>query len=195
MKKKYLPLHLQFFAEEGTNGKEESAEPDKDVETPAAEGDKGKTETDEKEKGEAEPEKKEGAIDPEEMARLVKERVEEEVKKSKMDPEELKQYEETKRGEELAKREAEISLRERKADAKSILAEKGLPDTFLDMVLAGAEDTKAIEERVEKLKAQFDVAVQSQVESRLKGKTPGTGTGSTGMDAEAALAAEVASYL
>lgn len=192
MKKKYLPLRLQFFADEGTNVNAESAEPDK---KPAAEEDSGKTETDEKEAGESEPEKKEGAIDPEEMARLVKERVEEEVKKSKMDPEELKQYEETKREEKLTKREAEISLRERKADAKSILAEKGLPDTFLDMVLAGAEDTKAIEGRVEKLKAQFDAAVQSQVESRLKGKTPETGTGSTGMDAEAALAAEVASYL
>lgn len=117
--------------------------------------------------------------------------IEEAVKQAAMTEEEKQAYEKEKHVKELEEREKALVQREIKADAKSMLAEKGMPDELLDVVIAGTmEDTK---KNIEKTKAAFDIAVQKQVDLRLRGTTPSTGSGVT-REFSSSLEAEVSKY-
>lgn len=119
--------------------------------------------------------------------------VEEALKVAKMDESSKTSYEQEKAAKELADRESQIALRERKADALEVLSKNDVPREFLDMLVGeNTEETKA---NVEAFKAQFDAAVQVQVEKRLAGTTPKGGNG-TGAQSEAeAIAAEIDRYM
>lgn len=197
MEKEAMPLkmNLQYFADHvsGAEGGEASA-------TDTSTGDKaaqmdtkaGGTEQEKKDDtGNAESGK--GAVKPVKNAEDIAALVAEEVKKASMTPEEKEKYEASEREKKLADRESAISLRELQADAKELLASNGLPAEFRDFVIG--KDKDETEKNVKTMRECFDVAVQAQVETRLKGKTPSTGTGATGGSENDTLMSEVASYL
>lgn len=103
------------------------------------------------------------------------EAVEEALKKDKMSDEDKAKYEADQRQKDIEKREKEIALRELKADAKGMLAKEKLSDGFVDMVVGA--DAEATRQNVKALKAAIDAEVQIQVEARIKGKAPKTGSG------------------
>lgn len=101
--------------------------------------------------------------------------IEEAVRKEKMSAEEKAKYEAQQREKDIAKREQELALRELKADAGGMLAKENLSSGFVDMVVGA--DAEATQQNVKTLKAAIDAEVQRQVEARLKGATPRTGSG------------------
>ena len=99
-------------------------------------------------------------------------------KLAQMKADERAKYEQEKREEALTKREQEITTRELKAQAYETLAEKGLPKDLIEIIdTTSAERCNASIARIEKT---FGVAVQSAVNEKLKGKTPGDPGGTTG---------------
>lgn len=119
--------------------------------------------------------------------------VAEALKVSQMDEAGKESYEQEKREKELSDREAQIALRERKAEALDVLDKNEVPREFLDMLVGGsAEETK---EKVAAFKKEFDAAVQKQVEKRLAGTTPKGGNGAGAQSEEESMAAEIAKYL
>ncbi len=93
----------------------------------------------------------------------------------------------------LAEREADIALRELKAEARDVLAQKDVPSEFLN-VLVGKDLNETIA-NVDAFKKQFDAAVQAQVEKRIAGKTPSGGNGGGAPSEANAIAAEIDKYL
>lgn len=119
--------------------------------------------------------------------------VAEALKVAQMDEAGKESYEQEKREKELSDREAQISLRERKAEALDVLDKNEVPREFLDMLVGDStEETKA---KVAAFKKEFDTAVQKQVEKRLAGTTPKGGNGTGSMSEEEAMAAEIDKYL
>lgn len=104
--------------------------------------------------------------------------VEEALKKERMSAEDKAKYEADQRQKDIEQREKEIALRELKADAKGMLAKEKLSGSFVDMVVGA--DAEATQKNVNALKAAIDAEVQLQVEARLKGKAPKTGSGDSG---------------
>ena len=197
MRGKRIPLNLQYFAE--TAGSAAGAEK---VGTEAA-GGAGKGSADDNaaagagqgDAGDAGTEKKtEDASGKWESGREdIEALVREEIRKASMDPQEKEAYEKEQWEKSLADREDAISLRERQADAKELLADNGLPAEFRDMVMG--RDRETTEKNVKSLKTRFDEAVQDRVEARLSGRTPSGTAGATGTGGKDALLAEVEGYL
>lgn len=100
--------------------------------------------------------------------------IEEALKKAKMTADEKVRYEQEQALKALEEREKNIALRELKADTAKLLADKGMSGKFLEVILD--KDLKTTTKKIEVLKGIFDEAVQEQVESRLKGKSPVWGT-------------------
>ena len=121
------------------------------------------------------------------------EAVAEALKVAGMDADSKAAYEKQQEEKKLAEREADIALRELKADARELLAEKEVPAEFLDMLVG--KDMEATRGNVEAFKKQFDAAVQAQVEKRLAGKTPSGGSGASAASEDDAMAAEIAKYM
>lgn len=177
--KKGMPLDLQFFAEE------DAAAVDTAAKNAAQEEETRPDAAGQEEMKEAET----GVKSEADIARLVAE----EVKKASMSGEERKAYDADQREKALQAREEAIAMRELQAEAKVLLAENSLPESFLGMVLG--KDRADTEARIRALKDGFDGAVQQQVGQRLKGRTPSTGTGVTGQSETEILQATVESYL
>lgn len=119
--------------------------------------------------------------------------VAEALKVAGMDADSKAAYEKQQEEKKLAEREAGIALRELKADARELLAEKDVPAEFLDMLVG--KDLEATKGNIDAFKKQFDAAVQSQVEKRLAGKTPSGGSGAAAASEDDAMAAEIAKYM
>lgn len=187
MEKERMPFNLQFFEEAGESGEADTASEGVKAGEEAADKDSGQSEpTDQTDQTQVSADEKSSKED---IAALVAE----EIKKASMTPQEKEKYEAAEREKKLADREASIAKRELQADAKELLAENGLPADFRDMVLG--KDKEETANNVKALKAQFDAAVQAQVETRLKGKTPSAGSGISRSGAKNTLLAEVESYL
>jgi len=193
MKTNKFPLNLQFFAEPSGDGAVEDGGKE-----PNATGEGGKEDTKETGEDPSDTAKrdKEGPAEradtdhkKEDIAALVQE----EIKKAAMSPEERVAYEKSEKEKNLEERESAISLRERRADAKELLADNNLPAEFQDMVMGKTKEET--QENVRKFREKFDAAVQAQVEVRLKGRTPAAGTGYTGGNERETLLAQVESYL
>lgn len=121
------------------------------------------------------------------LAEKLEESKTEAEKLAKMNAEQKADYERQQREDALAKREAEITARELRAEASKTLAEKGLSVDLLDLVIGtDAEDTS---KRIDTFKASFDKAVQASVEQRLQGKTPISGNGAAATQEEQARSA------
>ena len=99
---------------------------------------------------------------------------------AKMTADEKAEHERQKREKDLTDREKAVTVRELKAEALSILAEKGLPSGLADVLdYADADKCKASIEAVEKA---FQQSVEASVNEKLKGKPPKGGGGDGGMD-------------
>lgn len=70
------------------------------------------------------------------------------------------------------------ALSVQKDETRKIMAEKGLPDCFLDSVLV-AKDSDATNARIDSIKSVFDEAVQKAVVAKIPSHVPG-GSGANG---------------
>ena len=92
---------------------------------------------------------------------------------AKLTEDERAREEEAKRIAELEKREQDIAEREMKLATQSLLADEGLPQEFLDHVLAPtAEEVKA---KITALRNVFDKEVEKRVNERLVQSAPRRG--------------------
>lgn len=73
-------------------------------------------------------------------------------------------------------------------ETQSLLAEKGLPLDFIDVVLATTADE--VKTNIDNLQSIFDQAVENRVNERLTQKSPRTGNGSVGMTKAEIMAIE-----
>ncbi|MDU2859698.1 MAG: DUF4355 domain-containing protein [Streptococcus salivarius] len=106
---------------------------------------------------------------------------------AKLTKDERAREEEAKRIAELEKREQDIAEREMKLATQSLLADEGLPQEFLDHVLAPtAEEVKA---KITALRIVFDSEVEKRVNERLVQSAPRRGT-TTGITKEQIMAIE-----
>lgn len=89
---------------------------------------------------------------------------------SKMTDAEKEAYFKAKTEKEAAKKEAELTRRELTLDARAQLQEKGLPNSFVDLL--NYSDADACKKSIDVLQTAFAEAVQAAVNERLKGTTP-----------------------
>lgn len=107
------------------------------------------------------------------LQEAIKSAIDEEKRKAKLPKDKLEQEEKQKLLDEIESLKNEKMTSELKEKALIKLTQQSLPNTFLNFVMGA--DEKAISDNITSLKAEFDKAVQSQVEQRLKGKTPTSG--------------------
>lgn len=91
-------------------------------------------------------------------------------KEQKMTEEERLNEERKKKDLELAEKERELSLRENRVEAHSLMQEKELPPELVDYVVSpNMDETKA---NIDKFKKAWDRAIEAGVNKKLAGKTP-----------------------
>ena len=100
--------------------------------------------------------------------------IEEALKKAKMTTDEKIRYEQEQALKALEERERNIALRELKADAAKLLADKQLPPEALEYVLA--EDLKTTEKKIDGFKNILDKAFQVHAKNYFKSENPVWGT-------------------
>jgi hypothetical protein len=94
----------------------------------------------------------------------------EEQRKAKLTEEERAKESQAKYERELKAREEEITLRERKIQAQTLLAEKKIPLELVDFVINA--DEKVMNENIEKLTKTFNTSVEAGITDKLKGNPP-----------------------
>lgn len=97
-------------------------------------------------------------------------RVKEAERLAKMNDEQKYQYELEQREKAIADKERALALAENKAQASSILADRGISTKLVDMVVA--EDADAMMDNINLLDTAFKASVKAEVEKRLASKTP-----------------------
>lgn len=116
--------------------------------------------------------------------------IEEEKRLSKLSKDEKDAEEKQKLLSRIESLEKEKELGILKEKVLNALSEQKLPNSFLNFVIGA--DEKATFDNISAIKSAFDLAVQSQVEERLKGKTPNisnnTGTKNEDVDTQFANA-------
>ena len=106
------------------------------------------------------------------LEQIADDKITEAEKLSKMSDLEKKEYQQKKEAQDLAKREAELNKRELMADAKTILAEKGLPIGLADLL--DYSDAESVTKSIATVSETYNSAVQAGVDARLKGGKPPT---------------------
>lgn len=101
---------------------------------------------------------------------LTDDKVSEAEKLAKMTKEEKAQYMQQKKEKDIQAREAAITKRELTAEAKSTLADKGLPVGLSDALTYTDADT--CKKSIEAVEKAFQQAVEKAVEEKLKGGQP-----------------------
>ena len=97
-------------------------------------------------------------------------RVKEAERLAKMNDEQKYQYELEQREKAIADKEKALALAENKAQASSILADRGISTKLVDMVVA--EDADKMMDNINLLDTAFKASVKAEVEKRLASKTP-----------------------
>lgn len=105
----------------------------------------------------------------------------EERRQAKLTEEEREKEVKSKREAELKAREENVTLRERKLEAKELLSEKNIPTELVDFVV-DLDETKT-KENIEKLAKTYNKSVETGVTGKLKG-TPPTDFSNTNKDAD-----------
>ena len=184
---KLMPMNLQMFAEEqksddqqsGQNQEEENqqnqTEDDKQKEKTFTRDDLAKMIAAEKSKWEKE---KEVEIEKQrnEAARLAK-----------LSKDDREKEEEQKRLAKIEEREKNVLRAELRMETIKQLSNEGLPESFVDMVLA--EDADQIKENISTVRKSFDNAVEAEVNKRLAQKAPRIGGNSAGTVTKASIMA------
>lgn len=182
-----MPMNLQMFAEEqksddqqsGQNQEEENqqnqTEDDKQKEKTFTRDDLAKMIAAEKSKWEKE---KEVEIEKQrnEAARLAK-----------LSKDDREKEEEQKRLAKIEEREKNVLRAELRMETIKQLSNEGLPESFVDMVLA--EDADQIKENISTVRKSFDNAVEAEVNKRLAQKAPRIGGNSAGTVTKASIMA------
>lgn len=185
--KDLLKMNLQYFAEDpGSEGGNQD-DPNKE-DNPGGQGDdKGK----ESEKGQdertwnrdelakminAETQKIEAKYE-DLLERTREDAISEGKRLAKMSEEERKEEEENLRLKKIEEREAELNRREMRTTTAELVREEGLPQTFVDLVVA--DEAETVQNNIKAVKEAFDKAVSEEVDNRLVQKQTKTGT-STG---------------
>ena len=156
MERALMPLNLQFFAEDPAAGAADqtaegvTAGAAETAGTDSGSGQEAADQTADGQEQAGDGGKGSGDSQGGNLAGDVQKLVQEEIKKAAMSPEERAKYEADEREKSLAAREEAISLRERTAEAKELLAENGLPVSFTEMVIG--EDKAATEKNVKAFK-------------------------------------------
>ena len=104
-------------------------------------------------------------------------KIKEAEKLATMSATEKYEYELQQREQAIADKERELTLAENKAAAASILADKGISATLVDLVVTDNADT--MHENIEKLDKAFKASVKTEVEKRLASNSPKSGLSST----------------
>lgn len=104
-------------------------------------------------------------------------KIKEAEKLATMSATEKYEYELQQREQAIADKERELTLAENKAAAASILADKGISATLVDLVVTDNADT--MHENIEKLDKAFKASVKAEVEKRLASNSPKSGLSST----------------
>ena len=97
-------------------------------------------------------------------------KVKEAEKLAKMSEQQRYEYELSQREQAIAEKEHQLALAENKAEASSILAEKGISPKLVDFVVA--DDAEVMMTNISLLEAEFKASVKAEVEKRLQTSTP-----------------------
>lgn len=104
------------------------------------------------------------------IAEAVRKATEEAERKAKLSSEEREKEEAAKRQHEFEKKELEVTIRERRIEAKSLMQEKNIPLELVDFIVD--PDEKKTKENVETLEQAFNKAVEKAVSDKVAGKAP-----------------------
>ena len=119
------------------------------------------------------------------LKQIADDTISEAEKLSKMSDLEKKEYQQKKAEKELARREADLNKRELMAEAKTTLAEQGIPVAFANLLdYSNAETVKA---SIATVSETYNGAVQAGVDARLKGGKPPTEATNNNSDETEAL--------
>lgn len=100
-----------------------------------------------------------------------------------MDEAQKKEYEYNKRVEELDAREREFTLTQNKLEASKVMAEHGLPISFVDYIVA--EDAETMMQNITNFETQWKAAIADAVQQRLAKPAPkGSNVSQQGMTKE-----------
>jgi len=91
-------------------------------------------------------------------------------RQAKLTQEEKDKEAKAKREKELADRESQITMRERKLEAATALSEKGVPTEFVDYVVDVDAEKQSI--KIDKFAKEYAKAVEKGVTDKLKGTPP-----------------------
>ena len=97
-------------------------------------------------------------------------KIKEAEKLAKMSEQQRYEYELSQREQAIAEKEHQLALAENKAEASSILAEKGISPKLVDFVVA--DDAEVMMSNISLLEAEFKASVKAEVEKRLQTSTP-----------------------
>ena len=106
------------------------------------------------------------AKEREHLEALYNDKLTEQERLAKMNEEEKANFARQKREDELSKREAEINLRELKAEAKGMLSDKNLPMAFADHLNYSNADT--LKASIDAFGDMWQKEIQNGVDERLK---------------------------
>lgn len=119
----------------------------------------------------------------EELENNMDKKLREAEKLRSMDESQRKEYEMQKRISEVEKKEKEFALMENKIECGKILESRGIPQVFLDYVVA--EDAETMIEKIDTFDKVFKSALADEVNKKIAKKTPtGSYKKQTGMTRE-----------
>lgn len=102
----------------------------------------------------------------EKLNKAVADAIAEQERKAKLTDEQRASEAQKAKEAEIAKREQEVTLRERRAEASVILAEKNVPTELVEYIIN--EDADKMSENIDQLAKVWDEAVKHAVEEQLK---------------------------
>ena len=181
-------MNLQYFAEDpGSEGGNQEDDPNKEDNLGGQDDGKGK----EGEKGQDER-----TWNRDELAKMInaetqkieakyedllektrEEAISEGQRLAELTEDQRREEEENRRLKKIEEREAELNRREMRTTTAELVREEGLPQTFVDLVVA--DEAEAVQNNIKAVKEAFDKAVSEEVDNRLVQKQTKTGT-STG---------------
>lgn len=110
----------------------------------------------------------------------AQQKISEAARMAKMNADEKEKYKKEQDEKDYQKRLADVTARELKAEAKEILAEKGLPGELAEILNFADADT--CKKGIEAVETAFKTAVEKGIEERIKKSAGGIKSGSTGAE-------------
>lgn len=106
----------------------------------------------------------------EKVKQAVEAALAEQERKAKMSEEDRTAEEQKAREDEIAERERQVTLRERRVEATALLSKKNIPESFVEYVLD--EDADKMAEKIEALSKNWSAELKKAVKETVSGQTP-----------------------